>query len=92
MPMNTSNRKLKIALLFVFAALLGWRASAEENRDDRYLFICAGDQARTAPDFLAVIDFDQRSDDYGKVIATAPFAAPDATGNEPHLGHPKYEH
>ena len=92
MPMNTSNRKLKIAFLFVFAALLGWCASAEENRDDRYLFICAGNQARTAPDFPAVVNFDQRSDDYGKVIATAPFAAPDATGNEPHLGHPKYEH
>lgn len=49
-----------------------------------YLFICAGDQARTAPDLLAVINFDQESPDYGKVVATAPFAAPDATGNEPH--------
>lgn len=43
-------------------------------------------------DFLAVVNFDRRSEDYGKVIATAPFAAPDATGNESHLGHPKYEH
>ena len=32
-------------------------------------------------DFLAVVNFDRRSEDYGKVIATAPFAAPDATGN-----------
>jgi len=37
-------------------------------------------------DFLAVVNFDRRSEDYGKVIATAPFAAPDATGNKPHLG------
>jgi selenium-binding protein 1 len=50
----------------------------------RYLFICAGDQARSAPDFLAVINFDRESRDYGKVVATAPFSTPDATGNEPH--------
>jgi hypothetical protein len=37
-------------------------------------------------DFLAVVNFDQRSEDYAKVIATAPFAAPDAIGIEPHLG------
>ena len=44
-------------------------------------------QARVSPDFLAVINFDQEFRDYGKVIATAPFAAPDATGNEPyHIG------
>lgn len=53
-------------------------------QEGKYLFICAGDQARTAPDFLAVINFDQSSRDYGKVITTVPFAAPDATGNEPH--------
>lgn len=59
-------------------------ATAEDADSGRYLFICAGDQARTNPDFLAVINFNQESDDYGKVIATVPFAAPDATGNEPH--------
>src|SRR5215469_7606629 len=60
------------------------RASEHEGDEARYLFICAGDQARTSPDFLAVINFDQDSDGYGKVIATSPFATPDATGNEPH--------
>jgi len=50
----------------------------------KYLFICAGDQSRTKPDFLAVINFDDDSPNYGKVIATAPFPAPNATGNEPH--------
>lgn len=59
-------------------------ATAEDADSGRYLFICAGDQARTNPDFLAVINFNQESDDYGKVIATVPFAAPDAAGNEPH--------
>jgi len=59
-------------------------ASEKQDHPARYLFICAGDQARTAPDFLAVINFEQGSKEYGKVIASVPFAAPDATGNEPH--------
>jgi len=51
---------------------------------ERYLFICAGDQARVAPDFLAVVDFDQSSPSYGHVITTVPFPASSASGNEPH--------
>jgi selenium-binding protein 1 len=50
----------------------------------KYLFICAGDQARQSPDFLAVINFDEDSPQYGKVIATAPLPGPGATGNEFH--------
>jgi selenium-binding protein 1 len=49
-----------------------------------YLFICAGDQARHAPDFLAVVNFNEHSEGYGKIIATTPFPGTDATGNEPH--------
>ena len=49
-----------------------------------YLFICAGDQAREAPDFLAVVNFNEHSAEYGKIIAMAPFPPTDATGNEPH--------
>ena len=60
-----------------------YSAGGDEERP-RHLFICAGDQARKAPDFLAVINFDERSGDYGQVIATRAFPAPDATGNEPH--------
>jgi hypothetical protein len=59
-------------------------SAGNEDERPRYLFICAGDQARKAPDFLAVINFDERSDDYGRVIATRPFPVPDASGNEPH--------
>src|SRR5262249_53394347 len=66
-----------------------WLAIAREDEsrqedEAKYLFICAGDQARSAPDFLAVINFDQDSRDYGRVIARVPFPAPDASGNEPH--------
>ena len=61
----------------------------EKNKEkpgdrERFLFVWAGDQARTNPDFLAVVNFDERSRDYGKVITTVPLPSPGATGNEPH--------
>src|SRR5262249_54619287 len=48
------------------------------------LYVWAGDQARVAPDFLAVINFDEDSDDYGKVIGTVPVPPPGNVGNEAH--------
>ena len=54
------------------------------RHEAKYLFVCAGDQARTNPDFLAVVNFDEDSRDYGKVIATSPLPNPGATGNEFH--------
>jgi len=69
------------AMAFCLCAAL---PSAAEDKSQKYLFICAGDQARTAPDFLAVINFDPTSANYGKVIATAPLPQPGATGNEFH--------
>ena len=51
---------------------------------ENFLFVWAGDQARQAPDFLAVIDFDEASVNYGKVITTLPLPGPGASGNEPH--------
>jgi selenium-binding protein 1 len=75
---------LLIAAAACFFTLTPRDAIGEDDGSEKYLFVCAGDQARTAPDFLAVINFDQDSRNYGKVVATAPFAAPDATGNEPH--------
>ncbi|HVS83969.1 MAG TPA: selenium-binding protein SBP56-related protein [Pyrinomonadaceae bacterium] len=54
------------------------------GKADKYLFIWAGDQARTNPDFLAVINFDESSADYGKAVTTLPLPGPGATGNEPH--------
>jgi hypothetical protein len=59
-------------------------AAQQHEKPAEYLFICAGDQARKAPDFLAVVNFDQDSPDYGKVIAEAPLPEPGATGNEFH--------
>ena len=57
---------------------------AEQEREEQYLFVWAGDQARTNPDFLAVIDFDEDSNRYGSVVSTIPLPGQGATGNEPH--------
>lgn len=51
---------------------------------ENFLFVWAGDQARQAADFLAVINFDETSANYGKVITTLPLPGPGASGNEPH--------
>ncbi len=57
-----------------------------DHKEDRHhrakhLYIWAGDQARKAPDFVEVINFDESSPDYGKVIKTAPVPS---SGNEAH--------
>ncbi len=72
--------------LAVIAVTTAWSTVRAHHGDDadRYLYVWAGDQARTAPDFLAVVDFDPESVHYGKVIATRPLPEPGATGNEPH--------
>jgi selenium-binding protein 1 len=51
------------------------------------LYVWASDVARVAPDFLAVIDFDRRSPDYGRVLRTVPLPPPGNVGNEPHHCH-----
>ncbi|MFL6208702.1 MAG: selenium-binding protein SBP56-related protein [Pyrinomonadaceae bacterium] len=56
----------------------------QDERPEKFLFVWAGDQARLNPDFLAVINFDEESANYGKVINTLPLPQPGATGNEPH--------
>jgi selenium-binding protein 1 len=54
---------------------------------DTVLYVWAGDQARKSPDFLAVIDFNEASADYGKVITTVPVPPPGNIGNEAHHCH-----
>jgi selenium-binding protein 1 len=54
---------------------------------DKVLYIWAQDQAQVAPDFLAVIDFDERSPKYGEVIRVVPVPPPGNIGNEPHHCH-----
>jgi hypothetical protein len=82
---------LILVLVFAFAgsALSQDRDQGRRNQDDRAktLYIWTGDQARMAPDFLAVINFDEDSPDYGKVIRTVPIPGPGNIGNEPHHCH-----
>lgn len=54
------------------------------DKADKYLYIWAGDELRVHNDFLTVVDFNEHSANYGRVIATAD--APTA-GNEPHHCH-----
>jgi len=75
---------IKALLLALAFTVAGAKLFAAEESSPKYLYICAGDQARTAPDFLAVINFDEKSANYGKVIATAPLPQPGGTGNEFH--------
>ena len=56
------------------------------------LYVWASDQAHVAPDFLAVIDFDRSSRDYGKVLRTVPIPPPGNVGNEPHHCHTSVDH
>src|SRR5712691_6104787 len=54
------------------------------GKTEKYMFVWAGDQMRKNPDFLAVVNFDERSADYGRVITTVPLTGTGATWNEPH--------
>ena len=87
-------RGTRVALAMAVVALApmtmaqdGWRDRDEQQRSPKTLYVWAGDQARTAPDFLAVIDFDEDSPRYGRVISTVPVPAPGGAGNEPHHCH-----
>ena len=82
------------AALFLIAAVVTIRSTtalADDDthggRRDKVLYIWAQDQAHIAPDFLAVIDFDEESSRYGKVIKTVPVPPPGNIGNEPHHCH-----
>jgi selenium-binding protein 1 len=63
------------------------RGNGDEDRSPTTLYVWAGDQARVAPDFLAVVDFDERSPTYGKVLSTVPLPGAGSSGNEPHHCH-----
>jgi hypothetical protein len=60
-------------------------------REDRHVGAGFGPPAAAAPgvapDFLAVIDFDRKSGQYGQVLRTVPPPSPGNTGNEPHHCH-----
>jgi len=78
---------LFLLVLSLAGTLMARNEPGEEHKPPRTLYVWSGDQARTAPDFLAVIDFDEDSPRYGKVVTTVPVPGPGSSGNEPHHCH-----
>jgi selenium-binding protein 1 len=58
-----------------------------DGKKENVLYVWASDQAHKAPDFLAVVDFNEDSAHYGQVINTVPLPPPGNIGNEPHHCH-----
>jgi selenium-binding protein 1 len=101
MKATSTRRGARIAGALILAVALAPTTLADKNRTDgkdaqrgrsghgapTTLYVWAGDQARVAPDFLAVIDFDEHSPRYGQVVKTVPIPGPGAAGNEPHHCH-----
>jgi selenium-binding protein 1 len=54
------------------------------DKRDKYLYVWTGDELGIHPDFLAVVDFNEDSANYGQVMATANAAT---SGNEAHHCH-----
>jgi hypothetical protein len=63
------------------------RDKDDDGSREKTLYIWGQDQAHVAPDFLAVIDFDERSPRYGQVLSVVPVPPPGNIGNEPHHCH-----
>ena len=93
--MNPKQKPQAVLKMCALAALvpllagtpLGKHDGHCEGKPEKTLYVWTGDQARVASDFLAVIDFDEDSPRYGKVIRTVPVPAPGGAGNEPHHCH-----
>src|SRR5262245_9331061 len=76
-----------VILAAVGLFVLGSARPARADDDEKFLYIWAGHVDHSIPDFLAVIDFDEDSPGYGKVINVVPLPGPGATFNEPHHMH-----
>ena len=79
-------------ILAACVALTAHSSSADTVRiscpkTSRYLYIWASDMAHKVSDSLVVVDFDEDSRNYGKVIRVVPLPGPGNTGNEPHHMH-----
>src|SRR4051794_15356028 len=80
------TRFLTFLLLLVVAPAI-FAQHRGHTRDETILYVWASDQAKVAPDFLAVIDFDEDSWTYASVITTVSLPPPGNVGNEPHHCH-----
>src|SRR5438045_6941805 len=92
--MTKANRIVAMATKFLIGALVIGAVNmvvmgqaGHPGGNDKVLYVWAQDQAHVAPDFLAVINFDEDSNQYGSVIKTLPLPPPGNVGNEPHHCH-----
>ena len=76
-----TSRLIIILSLFISVAASALAENEHSKRSEKVLYIWAQDQAQVAPDFLAVIDFDEQSPKYGRVINVVPVPPPGNTGN-----------
>jgi DNA-binding beta-propeller fold protein YncE len=78
-----------LALLMLLPCIRSAHAQthAQHGPPETTLYVWAGDDARKNPDFLAVVNFDEGSTDYGKVLRAVPLPGPGNVGNEPHHCH-----
>jgi selenium-binding protein 1 len=85
--MRNELKRIAVAFAIVGAGALNAADGHESRGPETVLYVWAGDQAHIAPDFLAVIDFDEDSKTYGTVIKTVPVPPPGNVGNEAHHCH-----
>jgi hypothetical protein len=69
-----------LAALLLFAAFVGTAFAADD-----LLYVWTGDDDHQHPDFLAVLEFDPTSPNYGKVVSKVDLTGPSAFGNEVRL-------
>src|SRR6185436_7973467 len=79
-----SSLQVAAGALLLGAALRFAGDARGADAAQKYLYVWAGDQAHKAADFLAVVDFDEGSRDYGKLVKSVPLPPPGETSNEPH--------
>jgi DNA-binding beta-propeller fold protein YncE len=76
-----------LSVLTLLILLVSCASAHSQGAKETTLYVWAGDAARQKPDFLAVVNFDEASPDYGKVLRTVPLPGPGNVGNEPHHCH-----
>ncbi len=84
---SLTARLCLIAALLCGTSMIALSQTNQGAVAEKVLYIWAQDQAHVAPDFLAVIDFDEQSPKYGEVINVVPLPPPGNIGNEPHHCH-----
>ncbi len=81
---RTLIRVQRVVCSVIAAGLCLGVTLAFADNPENTLLVWAADKAHIAPDFVAVIDFDRDSPDYGRVLRTVPLSGASAIGNEPH--------